>query len=404
MEKMKESDKNKVKASQSGVKRVNLTAHYFKKAYENDSKVIYVNSFMPTEIFWALDLIPFNLGAIGGILSQGKAARKFINVAQQNHYSNDLCSTSRCLLGAAFVNALPSPDFLGITSAPCDVGTNIYYFLSQFYEKEWFLLDIPCYSHEESISYLANQVKSMVTVIEKTLNVKLEPEKLKNAINYSNEAAVYLQKTNELAKRIPSPLSAAESMEIASSLHLLGSKDMVDVCKERYEEIDKKIQDKKTDGNRKPRIIWHGLRPFYSSEIFQHLENNCQVEIISEININMGSSFALNILNPDEPYQGLAKKMIMMIEGVSLNNHLTVSSEIVEKMKEYSIDGMISFYSRGCRHMSSIHQVIRDTTSKNNLPCLDIDGDYIDDRDYSFEQIKTRIDAFAELLHGKIGG
>ena len=52
--------------------------------------------------------------------------------------------------------------------------------------------------------------------------------------------------------------------------------------------------------------------------------------------------------------------------------------------------------------MLSVHQVLRDVISRNDRPFLEIDGDYIDDRDYSFEQIKTRLDAFSEVLYGRI--
>jgi benzoyl-CoA reductase/2-hydroxyglutaryl-CoA dehydratase subunit BcrC/BadD/HgdB len=388
--------------SRSELKRANLISYYFKKAYETGSKVVYVNSFMPCEIFWALGFVPFNLGAIGGILSQGKASAKFINAAQQAHYSSDLCSTSRCILGAALINALPTPDFITITSAPCDVGSNIYYTLSQIYKKNWFLLDIPGQYNDQSITYLENQIKNMTAIIEQTFNIKLDLEKLTAAIDNSDETLAYLGKINELAKQVPSPLSAAESMEIGSSLHLLGSKDMAEIMKERYEEIRQPVQEKNPHRHRKPRVLWHGLRPFYSSEIFLHLENKCGVEIISEINVNGSSPYDFQAINPGEPFKSLAKMLMGFIGSFSLDSQ-TIDQQILYLKKEYTIDGIISFYSRGCRHMLSFHQVIRDIARKNGLPCLDIDGDYIDDRDYSFEQIKTRIDAFAELLHEKIG-
>ena len=388
--------------SRSELKRANLVSAYFKKAYEPGSKVVYVNSFMPCEIFWALGFVPFNLGAIGGILSQGKASAKFINLAQQSHYPGDLCSTSRCILGAALANALPTPDFITLTSAPCDVGSHIYYTLSQIYKKNWFLLDIPGQYDDQAAAYLEKQIKALVTRIEQTFAVQLDPGKLTTAIAYANEALEYLGKINELARQVPSPLSADESMEIASSLHLLGSRELAEVLKERYEEIPPPVQDKKLHRRRKPRILWHGLRPFYSSEIFHHLENRCGVEVISEINVNGSSSYLLPAIDPGDPFKSLAQRMIILIGGISLNSQ-AIDPQLLYLKKEYGIDGVISFYSRGCRHMLSIHHMLRDIAGKHDLPCLDIDGDYIDDRDYSFAQIKTRIDAFAELLYEKIG-
>lgn len=389
-------------ASKADLKRSNLTSHYFRKAYDRDSKVVYINSFIPSEIFHAMGVVPFNLGIIGGILAQGKASSKFINSAQQNHYSSDLCSTSRCIMGAALSNALPTPDYLIMTSGPCDVGSNIYYYLSRLYQKEWFLLDVPVsYNNpERAIGYLASQLRKMVNSLETLLGLELKPERLQAAIEYSNSAADYVQKTNQFAKLIPSPLAATETMEIISSLHLLGLAEMIDICRERYEEIDQKARTARINGSRKPRILWHGLRPFYSNEIFEHLEKNCKVEIISEVDMHGGAAESWEFLDPNEPYRSMAVKMMKIMGGYSINESLL--RQTAERLNDYAIDGVISFNSRGCRHMLSVNQVLRDVISRNNRPFLEIDGDYIDDRDYSFEQIKTRLDAFAELLYGRM--
>lgn len=390
-------------SSRSEVQRANLNSYYFNKAYDRDEKVVYVNALMPSEIFFALDLVPFNLGLVGGIMSQAKASTSFINLAQQHHFSVDLCSTSRCIMGSALKNALPTPDFLVIMSVPCDVGANIYYFLSQYYGKEWFLLDIPYHYDAEAVTYLEGQIASMTAVMEKALERKLDPAKLRRAIEYSNEAVLCLDRTNHLARLVPSPLSPLVSMEIASSLHLLGSPEMADVCRQRYEDIVQKVQAGESGGSagaRLPRVLWHGLRPFYTDEIFQHLMSQCRLDIISDININGGPPYHWEPLDPDDPFHSLAEKMIRL-SGVGTLNQFTIP-QISAKINEYSIDGIISFNSRGCRHLLSVNQVLRDIAGKNGLPFLEIDGDYIDDRDYSFEQIKTRVEAFAEILHGRI--
>lgn len=389
--------------SKAELKRANLNSYYFRKAYDNGAKVVHVNSFVPSEILLALGLTPFNLGNIGGILAQGKASKKMINLAQQNHYSSDLCSTSRCILGAALINALPTPDFLAFTSLPCDVGSHIYFTLSQLYGSKWFLLDVPLYydDEEEAIAYLENQIRNLVILMEDALDLKLDPEMLKTAITYSNEASLYAQKTNELARMIPSPLSAMETMEFASAAHLLGSKEMAEMCKERYEEIKGNIRNARFEGNRKPRILWHGLRPYYTDEIFDHLEDKCKVEVISELDVYGVFYCGWEFLDPEQPFRSLAKRMLLLQGSFSSINEQFIR-QISGRLDEYSIDGVIAYNSRGCRHMLSVSQVFRDIFNNNDRPYLEIDGDYIDDRDYSFEQIKTRIDAFAELLYGRL--
>jgi benzoyl-CoA reductase/2-hydroxyglutaryl-CoA dehydratase subunit BcrC/BadD/HgdB len=254
--------------SQAELKRANLNSAFFKQAYDNHAKVVHVNSFVPSEIVLAMGLVPFNLGAVGGILAQAKAATKLINVAQHHHYSVDLCSTSRCLLGAALQNTLPNPDFLVITSGPCDVGSHIYYILSQMYGRKWFLIDVPAGEADigdEAVGYLENQLQKLVRVLEETLQIKLDRQCLHQALEFSNQAALYIQKTSSLAQQIPSPLRAEESIELVSCFHLLGCADMAALCGERYEENRRKTLEQPAAKSRKPRILWHGLKPFYTN-------------------------------------------------------------------------------------------------------------------------------------------
>lgn len=389
-----------VSTSKATLSRAGVNSYYFQKAYKDDSQVVFVNNIMCTEVLFALDLVPFNVEMVSGLLSYSNVAPKFLNIAEQHHFGRDICSVSRCALGAAIENCLPSPDYITFTSYPCDSSSKMFYNLSHMYEKDWFLLDIPYNHDEESVAYLARQIENMVATMEKALNVKLDPQKLEDAIQYSNEAIEYLEKISEFSKNTPSPLSAVESMDDVSSCFLLGSPEMAGICKMRYEEAKEKVKSNdKSTTNAKPRVLWHGLRPFYSDEIFDYIENQCNIEIISEANIPAINVFSCGIMDFTKPYQSLARKSISISSSGSIERFL--NDRNYDIVNGYSIDGVISFNQWGCR-LLSIHQMIREAVSGRNVPFLEIDGDHIDGRNYSFAQIKTRIDAFSEILHARI--
>lgn len=386
----------------SELKRASLNSHYFNMAYDDAQKVVYVNSLMPTELIFAMGLVPFGLGQVGGLLAQGRAAAHFINIAQENHFSSDLCSTSHCILGAACEDALPTPDFLIMTSEPCDVGSKIYHNLSQMYEKDFFMLDIPYFADEESVAYLRIQLMELVKTMEDRLGVTLDPDRLKAAIGHSNTAAEYIRKTNEFARMVPSPLSALETMDIVASFHLLGSEELADMCRERYEELKQLANESrpKAASGRKPRVFWHGLRPFYDNGIFDRIENECGIEIISEMNINDINPFSWDLMDPEKPFTSLARKTLRMSGCGPIDGFF--NDRMFARLEAHAIDGVIAFSSRGCRHLISIQEILRDQMMKQGYAYLVMEGDYIDRRKDSFECIKTRIDAFAEVLHGRM--
>jgi benzoyl-CoA reductase/2-hydroxyglutaryl-CoA dehydratase subunit BcrC/BadD/HgdB len=390
-------------ATQAESKRVNLVSEYFKKAYDIDRKVVYVNALAPSEILITFGVIPFNLGAVGGVFAQAKASTALINIAEQHYFSSDLCSTSRCLIGAAYKNAMPTPDFLILTSGPCDVDSHLIHTLSEIYGKKWYLLDIPMYydNGEEAIDYLEAQIVDMIGTMEKELQVSFDLNKLKNVISNTNKTLFFVQKINSFAKKIPSALSVVETIDIVSSLHLLGSEELAEIYKEKYHELFHKMQSLKFQTHRKPRVFWHWLRPYFTNEIFEHLINNCKLDIISEYDVMGINFYGWQPFNSEKPFRVMAKRMLRAAENYSITNQRFIR-QIPSKLKEYSIDGVISFSPRGCRHLVSLNYMLRDIFNTNRIPFLEIDCDCIDNRDYSFAQIQTRLDAFSELLYGRV--
>lgn len=384
-------------------KRVNLVSEYFKKAYENDQKVVYVNALVPSEILLAFGVVPFNLGAVGGVFAQAKASTALINIAEQHYFSSDLCSTSRCLIGAAYKNAMPTPDFLILTSGPCDVDSHLIHTLSQIYGKKWFLLDIPMYydDQEEALNYLEAQIVDLTSTMEEELQIAFDYNKLNSAISHTNETLSFVQKINSFAKMSPSALSVVETIDIVSSLHLLGTVELAEIYREKYQELYQKMEFLKLQTDKKPRVFWHWLRPYYTNEIFDHLVNNCKLDIVSEYDVMGINFYGWQPFNSEKPFRVMAKRMLRAAENYSITNHRFIN-QIPSKIKEYSIDGVISFSPRGCRHLVSLNYMLRDIFNSNGIPFLEIDCDCIDNRDYSFSQIQTRLDAFAELLYGRM--
>lgn len=383
-------------------KRVNLVSEYFQRAYDKDKKVVYVNSLVPSEILLAFGVVPFNLGTVGGIFAQAKASTTLINLAEEHYFSSDLCSTSRCLVGAAYKNAIPTPDFLILTSGPCDVDSHLIHALSRIYGKKWFLLDIPIYydDPEAAAKYLESQIREMITLMESELKMTFDYEKLKSTMAYSNQTLSSISKINSLAKTIPSLLSVIESIDIISSLHLLGSKELAEIYQAKYVELQNKTPDR-GQTERMPRVFWHWLRTYYTNEIFDHLENKCRLDILSEYDVMGIDFYGWQPFDFENPFEIMAKRML---RGVA--NYCIITPEFVKqipnKLKEYAIDGVISFSPRGCRHLVSLNYLLRDIFNQHGIPFLEIDCDCIDHRDFSFSQLQTRLDAFSELLYGRM--
>ena len=385
-------------------KRVNLVSEYFQRAYDDKAKVVYVNALVPSEILISMGVVPFNLGSVGGIFAQAKATSGLINAGEHEYLSSDLCSTSRCLVGAAHKNALPTPEFLVLTSGPCDVDSHLLHTLSRVYGKNWFLLDVPLYfkDAEQAIDYVEEQIRKMVQALEEHLQVTFSMDRFQQAIANTNQTLEYVRRINALAAHVPSPLSVVETIDIVASLHLLGTRELVEVYREKHQELVQRLEARPAPEARRPRVLWHWLRPYYTNELFEHLHHGCNVEVLSEYDV-MGIGFYgwESFDAAEHPFRALARRLLKGASNYSIANE-DFARELPGKARDFSIDGVISFSPRGCRHLVSLNQVLRDIFGKNGLPFLEVDCDCIDDRDYSFSQLKTRLDAFGEMLHERI--
>lgn len=227
---------------QSTFIRASLNASMFQRAYESDAKVCYVGNMMCLEVPFAMDMVPLNIEVLSSLLATNNTATTFLDISEQNYLSRDICSVIRCVDGAMLKDCLPTPNFIAHASYPCDSSTKMGYRLKEKYNSGYFILDVPYKNDQNSILYLSNQIKSMITMIEKTLKTKLETRRLEQAIRNSKETWDYLFRTTDLYTNSFMSISLLKSMDyITSYMSLLGSKEMLKIAELSFQEAKKEV-------------------------------------------------------------------------------------------------------------------------------------------------------------------
>ncbi|MFC1485245.1 2-hydroxyacyl-CoA dehydratase subunit D [bacterium] len=382
-------------------KRAKLLGKLLRRAYKPDSIVAWRNSFVPSEIFHALDIVPFFVEGFSSMLSGSGLSAPLLNKCEKENYSTDTCSFLRCGIGAAVEDILPSPNFVIATSHYCDGAPIALYNLSKKYNADFYLIDVPYdYNSPEAVDYVAEQLKDLTMKLAVKLGKSLDVEdRLKEVIGFSNKAREYFVKINELRKHRPCPMLGGEAIDYVALLSpTWGSKEVVEIYELLYEELKERVE-KKIGAlkEEKYRILWRNLRPYYNDRVLNYLENECKAVIVFE-EVNEVVWGNLDIKNP---FHSLASKLLANSALGEMKHRLDLT--ILNPLEEYEIDGVIGFAHWGCRHLNGNDQIFRDILIKKNMPFLVLDGDCIENRNFSFGQIKTRIDAFIEKLEQKKG-
>jgi benzoyl-CoA reductase/2-hydroxyglutaryl-CoA dehydratase subunit BcrC/BadD/HgdB len=358
-----------------------FTFDRFRKAHRKEKPIVWSNGFIAQEFLYGLDFIPIFPEVIVGFFSYLGFGGKLIKTAEKK-YSSDLCSFYKAGIGMIEEDLLPHPDFIISTSHICNGAVKFFELASKFYNCPFYLINVPYEKNKETIKFVSNRLKDT----KKALNAT--DEKLEQSIYYSNQSRKYMEKINNLRKDT-CPMHGDESLGYMLAMYFScwGSEQGMLFYKSLFKELKK----------RKPkeenfRLLWlHHVRLYYKNNIMDLLKQKKAIVVMDE------SSYLWEELDEKNPYHSMAEKILSHPYGIVENR-----IDIIKKMvKEYNIDGAIHFSQWGCRQSSGSAIMVKKILNEMDIPTLIINGDAIDERSYEPEQLKTRINAFLELLEEK---
>ena len=99
-----------------------------------------------------------------------------------------------------------------------------------------------------------------------------------------------------------------------------------------------------------------------------------------------------------DPFRALAKKLI----DNAMNGPYERKLALVDRLLDAThADGVIHFCHWGCKQSAGGSALLREHLHEAGVPLLQLDGDGIDERNSHDGQIKTRLEAFFEVLEAK---
>ncbi len=356
-----------------------------KEAYLGEKPVAFTSLFFPSELVFALGMVPFPLEVISGVVASMGLAVPFLKKAEEEWYSQDMCSFHRLGIGLALQGYLPQPKVVLSTSCLCDGSHRFFHNLSRFFNVPHFLIEVPGTDGEREREFLEKQLKNLIGDLEDLLSKKVSRIDWEKTFGWSNGLKEELLKINELQKRIPCPVPGDEA---------LGNVGVIFTCSgspwgpNLISSWGKNLPENGLKENH--RLIWLHLRPYYPSPIFPFLKEK-GVSIV-------GEEFFGNLWppqNPENPERSLALKILSTSGLGPIKNRLKRTLLLV---KERKAEGVIIFAHRGCRQSTGGGFLIKEALKEEGIPCLILDGDCVDPRELNWEQMRTRIEGFLEIL------
>ena len=363
------------------------------RLYSEDERIAWSGVAAPFDLLNAMGVTSCFVEFIGAMLAGTGMAGTFLEAAEQDGFAGDTCGYHRSVMGAAKNGLMPIPDFLIATSCPCTGGLAIMENLAHYFEKDLFVLDVPQKATEDSVRYLADQLKAMVAFVADHTGEPLNEDSLRQAIGYTNQARTEMLEAYRLAQQVPSPANGRDLINFGIVIALLlGTEAAVNVSRAYKEEFAARLA-AGTSGvkDEQLRLMWIQNRIQFKNDLVKRLESEFKAAvIIDELN-----SIPWDAIDPDDPYTGLALRTI----SIPLNGPVEQRVEHLQQLASaYRIDGAINPCHWGCRQGTGSRGMIAEGLKSIGVPVLNLEVDCVDSRNFSEGQINTRIEAFCEML------
>lgn len=392
------------------LKQINFFYHMgLHQAGEKGTKVCYMNALAPTELCYAMDILPAYPENHAVVLQAKHKALETAEAAEAHGYAPDICSYVRCDLGyrdlgkeSSPIGGLPEPDMILFCSVQCWTIGKWFEELARRYQVPFFALDIPSqgrgFVHEPDpyvIEYIVAQLKECVAWMEDVTGRKMDHDKLRHTMTLSREACKLWYLILEGGTHKPSPLTLFDQyMAMAPIVDQRGTRVTVDFYAKLLSEINERVS-KNIGGipEERYRLYWDGLPLWQSISDFYTILFERGANLVAN---NYTRAWAQLAADPDNVFESYAVNYLKNYDPMIRDR----AWDIAETIKRYDLDGFILHSDHSCRFLSlGLTDTLAEVTRMTGKPGLLLDTDHGDPRLYQSEQIKNRIDAYLEMLN-----
>jgi benzoyl-CoA reductase/2-hydroxyglutaryl-CoA dehydratase subunit BcrC/BadD/HgdB len=372
------------------------TARLTSRLYSVENKVAWCGIAVPFDLLNAMGITSCFVEFAGAALASAGLADPFLEEAEQAGFIGDTCGYHRSVIGAARNKIMPEPDFLIATTCPCSGGVAVLEYLAHIFYKDLFVLNIPQENSESSIAYLADQLKDMVGFVSRHTGESLDERKLRRAVANTNRTREIMQEVYQLAQNIPSPTDGHLLINFGFVMPLFfGTPAAIDIAQAYKEEFRSRIRNG-TPGvpDEKLRLLWIQNRIQFNNPLVELLEKQYQANIVvDELN-----DIFWDPIEPEDPYSGMARRAIAIPLNGGIEDRI---KHLCKLARAYQLDGAINPCHWGCRQSTGARGLISDGLKEIGVPVLNLEVDCMDTRNFAEGQLRTRIEAFIEMLESR---
>lgn len=403
-----------------------LTGNFYKNmltAREEGKTLGWMGASMPPELMRVFDIVPLFGEPYGATAAFNEPfIRQVLKTMDSAGFTRDLCGYSRAFVGSvlegkSFLGPLPKPDFIAEIKCGCSTHFKWWETVGRLVDVPLFLMDTPLAPRgveEYHVQYFASMLEQLIAFLEKVTGRKLDEGKFVESVSLAQRASELWDEILECCKAVPSPLDFKNLLTLMTPSFLLrGSPEAVAFYERLRDEVKQRVeQGIGSAPQEEKRLLWDNIPMWYNLSIFNRLEQMGAVVVVSPYTSMWGEAYKTMGLslqekkdrfkpsrqpgNYREALRTMAEYSVDKAVGLDYRTHLRLFRSMV---KEYQIDGIIAHSNRGCKGLSNGRlDLLSYIQQECQIPVLVFEANSADPEDFSEGQIRTRVEAFLEIL------
>jgi benzoyl-CoA reductase/2-hydroxyglutaryl-CoA dehydratase subunit BcrC/BadD/HgdB len=383
-----------------------MLASYFTRllhAREEGKFIAAHTVFFPTEILYAMDIVPMHTETTTWMMALFMAEQaELLAAGAELGLASEICSPHRGLAGAFALGALPRPDVMLWSNLICDNTSKCGELVMELNDCPGFFLDHPFGDSPEEINYLLGELKDMIRFMEEKSGRKMDLDRLAEIVARTDRQIELFREINELRKAVPTPFHFQGFLELLTSDYLFaGQPEAIDYLETLRDELAERVREGKgAVPDERFRLMTLFVPPMYLMGFLERISQEYGAVSVVE---PLFTRWAEGRLDPARPLESMAKKSYLIPERRTMYGPLREQGlkDLVDCAEQYRVDGAIYWAFIGCRHTCATIKLFKDILNEVDVPVLTIDCDVVDPTFSTEEETREKLEQFFELLEDR---
>ncbi|MFC2051665.1 double-cubane-cluster-containing anaerobic reductase [Chloroflexota bacterium] len=346
--------------------------------------------FVPEEIVWAADAIQVGLCA---------GAQFSVPIAEEVLPRNT-CALIKSSFGFKLGRVCPyvQTSHLIVGETTCDGKKKMFEILNQ--HQPVYVMEVPHKKTRSARNLWLSEVTAFKKVIEDLTGNKINADKLSQATKKVNDRRRSLKRLYELRKANPVPISGKDALLVTQ----VSFYDDVTRATQQINTLCDEVEARVATGEgvfpeSAPRILVSGNPMAIPNWKLHHILETAGAAVVCEETCT-GTRFFSDLVpenggTVEEQIEAIAERY-MKINCACFTPNEERLDDIVRLAREYRVDGVVHYNLQFCHTYANEAVLVEQTLSKAGIPLLRIETDYTDE---DVGQLRTRVDAFLEMIH-----